>query len=490
MDKHTIITMKLKGDSNREVARKTGFDRKTVARYWNRYQEDLTKLGVCDDIRLAQEKIISKPKYDTSNRFAVKYTDEIDQALDAILEQEEQKRLKLGVSNKQMLTCVQIHRMLVDQGFDIGKTTITEKVSEKRKRTKEAFIRQHYDFGERLEYDFGEVKLEIEGVVGTYHMAVFGSPAARFRWAYLYRNQKKDVFLDSHVRFFEMVKGVWAEVVYDNMKNVVARFIGRNERELNSDLVKMGIYYGFSINVTNCFSGNEKGYVESSVKALRREVFADTYSFASFEDACDYLQARLMAISSSSDIEEEKKYLNDYKPPLEIAKIVNSTVDKYSFVRVQNNFYSVPDYLVGHELVVKTYVSGVVVYAGLDEVCRHKRCTGSGEMSVNIFHYLDTLSKKPGALTHSAALKQCHVLKAVYDEYFSDNPRAFIECLKDNAEKPLTEIVAACQNRSLDTTTFSSKPECGIAANILAHSRIQLGAISTALLKRGEKIAS
>lgn len=44
-------------------------------------------------------------------------------------------------------------------------------------------------------------------------------------------NQKKDVFLDSHVRFFEMVGGVYREVVYDNMKNVVTRFIGRNEKE-------------------------------------------------------------------------------------------------------------------------------------------------------------------------------------------------------------------------------------------------------------------
>ncbi len=32
-----------------------------------------------------------------------------------------------------------------------------------------------------------------------------------------------------------MVGGVYKEVVYDNMRNVVSRFIGRNERELNED---------------------------------------------------------------------------------------------------------------------------------------------------------------------------------------------------------------------------------------------------------------
>lgn len=46
-------------------------------------------------------------------------------------------------------------------------------------------------------------------------------------------HQKQYVFMDSHVRFFDKMGGVFKEVVYDNMKNVVAKFIGRNEKELN-----------------------------------------------------------------------------------------------------------------------------------------------------------------------------------------------------------------------------------------------------------------
>lgn len=108
--------------------------------------------------------------------------------------------------------------------------------------------------------------------VKVYHMAVLSSPGGGFRWAYPYTNEKQGVFLDSHVKFFEMMGGCHKEVVYDNMKNVVKKFIGRNEKELNPELVKMAAYYGFRINVTNCFSGNEKGHVESSVKILRNQV--------------------------------------------------------------------------------------------------------------------------------------------------------------------------------------------------------------------------
>ena len=97
--------------------------------------------------------------------------------------------------------------------------------------------------------------------------------------------------MNSHVKIFEMLGGVYKELVYDNMRNVVTKFIGRNEKELNEDLIKMSLYYGYKINVTNCFSGNEKGHVEGSVKIIRNPVFAANYEFNSFEDARDYLNS-------------------------------------------------------------------------------------------------------------------------------------------------------------------------------------------------------
>jgi len=91
--------------------------------------------------------------------------------------------------------------------------------------------------------------------------------------------------MDSHVRFFERMGGCHREIVYNNMKNVVSKFIGKNEKELNPDLMKMSMYYGFRINVTNCFKGNEKGHVENSVKVLRNQLFSSRYRFNSLEEA-------------------------------------------------------------------------------------------------------------------------------------------------------------------------------------------------------------
>jgi len=204
MEKSTIITLKLNGKSNRKIAKEIGVDRKTVAGYWKEYQLLLSQLQPDGDNRALQEQIISAPQYNSSTRTPLKYTPIIDAAIDLILDSEAKKAKELGENNKQKLTNKQIHGMLKEQGHDIGLTVTSDHIKAKRQRIAEAFIRQEYDFGDRLEYDFGEVKLVINGVVGKYYLAVFGSPRAPFRWAYLYKNQKKDVFLDSHVRFFIM----------------------------------------------------------------------------------------------------------------------------------------------------------------------------------------------------------------------------------------------------------------------------------------------
>jgi transposase len=480
MDKNAIITLKLKGKSNRWIAKETGINRKTVAKYWNEYAELTNQLQTEGDNRTVQEIIVSKPSYNVSTRKPKKYTEQIDEAINAIMESEAEKAREIGENNKQKLTNRQIHGLLREQGHDIGFTTVTNRVREKRQKQEEAFIRQEYNYGDRLEYDFGEVKLVINGVVGKYYLAVFGSPRSAFRWAYLYKNQKKEVFLDSHVKFMEMVGGVYREIVYDNMKNVVTAFIGKNEKELNADLVAMSTYYGFSLNVTNCFSGNEKGFVESSVKTVRKEAFAVRYRFTSIEEAEGYLERELIRMNEGALIDEEKPHLLPWRPPLELSRITEQRVDKYSFIRVENNFYSVPEYLVGRKVIVRRYVKEIVVYSGLHEVCRHKKKDGFGEMSVNIFHYLDTLYKKPGAIRNSKALKSGADLKAIFDSSYTTRPRDFIDILRANQDKPANEIVSALQaGGSGNIHTFSDM----LGSKVLHETHAQLIQISDFFMK-------
>jgi hypothetical protein len=131
---------------------------------------------------------------------------------------------------------------------------------------------------------------------------------------------------------------------------------------------------------------------------------------------------------------EEKKYLLPYKPKLELATISENDVNSYSFVHVDNNFYSVPEYLVGKQVIVKRYYDEIRVYSSNVKVCEHKRLEGFREMSVDIYHYLNTLTKKPGAIKNSLALKSIPTLKAVFDTYYSKKPRKFIEIFMENKD--------------------------------------------------------
>ena len=442
MDKSSIIKLKEQGYSNRKVEKMLKINRKTIAKYWNEYQTNIEKLNNTKDdleIKEIQEKIVAKPKYNSKNRVKRKITPEFITALKNILNEELEKEKILG-TNKQALTKLQIYKLLKKQGFDVSYSSVANEIAKIKNSGKECFIRQDYEFGDRLEYDFGEVKLVINGITRKYYIAVLSSPAGNFRWCYLYDNCKKEIFLDSHVRFFKMLGGVYKEIVYDNMRNVVTKFIGKNEKELNEDLVKMSIYYGFEINVTNAFSGNEKGYVEGSVKYLRNKIFAENYKFISEEAAIEYMESQLIKLKENSQIEEEKKHLKIAEPPLELANITSSVVNKYGFIQIENNFYSVPEYLVGRKVTSKIYYNKILVYSDYELICEHKKIDGTKKISADIRHYLKTLSKKPGALKNSYALKSNPILRTIYNKYYIQKPKDFIQIIAENKEKSDKEL--------------------------------------------------
>ena len=457
MKKMDIISLKNQGKSNRATAKLTGLNRETVSKYWEEYKRKLHELeskGV--DTREIQEELTSKPKYITGHRRKTKYTEEVETRLKEILKSEKRKDVILGERHKQNMTNKQIHGLLREEGYDIGLATICNALSHLRQRSKHVYIRQQYDFGDRVEYDFGEVRLIIGGILGTYHMAIIASPAGKFRWCRLYTNQKKGVFMDSHVKFFEHIGGSYREVVYDNMKNVVMKFIGKNEKELNEDLIKMAMYYGFKVNVTNCFSGNEKGSVEKAVDVLRTELFTINYSFNTLDDAQDYVDSRLLKLNENSLINEEKRHLLPYRPSLELAEISTAKVDKTALISIDTVKYSVPEELTGQTVIVKKYHDELRIFSGNNEVCRHRRAFGNGTLQINIMHYLNTFLRKPGAVNNSVALKSIPKLKAMFDTYYKDKPKQFIEILLENKYLDVDEINRIFKEKTANKAEFNA----------------------------------
>lgn len=105
----------------------------------------------------------------------------------------------------------------------------------------------------------------------------------------------------------------------------------------------------------NYFSkcSNEKCHVEGSIKIIRSELFGPVYKFESTEKARERLNHELIKLNEGSDIEAEKRLLLPYKPMLDLAEIRIVKINKYSFARIRNNNYSLPDYIVGKKVKLR-----------------------------------------------------------------------------------------------------------------------------------------
>lgn len=245
---------------------------------------------------------------------------------------------------------------------------------------------------------------------------------------------------------------------------------------MQEDLVRLSLYYGFTINVTNCYSGNEKGHVEGSVKTIRNKCFSHTYTFETLEDAQHALFQALDTMNQATSFPEEQKQLLPSKPPLDLAEVTKAKVNKYAAVRIENNFYSVPEHLTEKEVVIKNYLYTIEIYDQQQHVASHKKRDGYLEYYLDINHYLQTLKMKPGALRNAQALVQNKELKSIYETYYTKKAKLFIELLTEHKHKTSDAL-----NTILKTEHSAQAKVQGLDDTIEQASRAQIATYTTLL---------
>lgn len=442
MQKDEIIRLYLQGFNISEIERETGITRPTIRKYVNEYEyyQQAIKEAKTDEER--EELIIqsnAKPKYDTSNRKRYKVTDELIERVEELLKKNQ--LLQRAGKRKLMMKKVDIHDIVIRDGFDISYRRICQLIDELSPKYKEAYIRQEVDPGEVAEFDWGEVTLSIKEMGGErrFRIAAFALKNSDQLWANLYPLENTECFLDAHANFIEEIDGVPQEIVYDNARVQVRQFVG-NEKKPTEALQKLSNYYGFKYRFTNFYAGNEKGHVERFIEVIRRKAFCEVQCFDFFADAVAALKIALNDLnnkpkartgkSANEAFEIEKQYLQPARIRLDVGVLETRKVNKYSFIYVDSNFYSVPDYLVGKEVTVKKYPFTIKVYYQDKYLLTLKRIYGRNEYKVDMLHYVRTIKKKPGAIRNSLALKQSSTrLQHIFNQYFTTKPKEFIELL-------------------------------------------------------------
>lgn len=449
-----ILSHFREGKSQWEIHRVTGIDRKTIRKYIKEYEQKKQQLMSCgEENKTLIADIVAAPRYNSSNRNRRKLTNKIIERIDFFLKENEVK--KATGRSKQQKKKIDIFESLIEEKFDISYPTVCTYISEKLNESKEAYIRQEYHLGEICEFDWGNVNLIIDGIPKTFQMAAFTSAKGNYRYAHLYPSQKMENFLDSHVKFFNEIHGVYATVVYDNMKVAVRKFVSISDKEPTEDLLKLTLYYGFKYRFCNARRGNEKGHVERSVEYIRRKAFSKKDEFNSLEEANLYLHEQLEILNnkkakhhdnkSPKDIlEEEKPYLLELMPSYDTARTCELRVDKYSTISIDENRYSAPDNLVGKFVFVKIYPGKIFAYHESKLVAEHVRSYGNHTWSMQIEHYLHTMKKKPGSIHSSTAMQQMNpTLQTIYSNHYTQSPKDFIELLFLIGEKGLEKTIQA-----------------------------------------------
>jgi len=390
------------------------------------------------DSKALQDYVSSPPKYDTSNRFKRKLTDEVIDLIQRQLDDNQRKRQE-GL-RKQIKRKIDIHENLLSQGILIGYTTVCNHIQEKELRSQEAFIKQIYIPGEECEFDWAEIKLTIDGVKRRLFLAVFTSSYSNYRFALLFNRQDTLAFMEAHNAFFAHTQGVFQEMVYDNMRVAIREFVGRTDKHPTDALVQLAGWFQFRWRFCNVRRGNEKGHVERSVEYIRRKAFCNIDTFDSLQLAQKHLTQTCDRLNSLPGVQEkipqkefqqEKASLWKYPGGMECFITHCLKVDKYSTVCFGTNHYSVPDTLCGRMVEVKVYSNELNLYFAHGLVARHERSYGRGQWIFNLEHYLKTLERKPGALHGSLALDQApEAVKEVYTRWFVNQARDFIQLLQ------------------------------------------------------------
>ena len=437
LQKQQIIIQHHKlGKSQREIHRQTGISRKTIRKYIREYEQEL-KVSQHDD----SSGIITPPTYDTSRRSPSKMTEDMRQEILQCLKENECK-LTRGQA-KQRMKAIDIHEYLRTKEYDIGYSSVCNFIRNHKQRQTEVFVRQDPQPGQVVEFDWGEVKVRINGKMKTLYMATFTLAYSNYRWACLFYRQDMSSFLLSHVLFFMHLGYVPGQVVYDNMRTAVRKFTLKNADKIPTDaLLQLSAYYLFEYRFCNAGKGNEKGHVEKSVEYVRRKAFCRQDDFESMEQANKHLldkahqlnqgsvRGSSTSIAQQADIEKQHMRCAPAKG-YDVGEMRELKIDKYHCICVDNNHYSVPESHPAPFVHVKIYPLTIHIYGQHREcIATHERRHDQHTWCIDISHYLNTLRKKPGALHGSAALNQASGFwKKLYQDHFVHAPKEFIELL-------------------------------------------------------------
>ena len=376
MDQVHVIRRQVlvEGRSQRSVARRQGVSRNTVRKYLEQSEP---------------RRLESKPR----RRWV---TERVAPRLQELLSTWSRR-----TTAKQRLTATRLHRQLLEEGYEVGATTVRSYVREWKRQRQETFIQLVHRAGESGQVDFFEVTVEEDGVAHRVWKFLLHLPYSGRSFVWLYDRCDQVAFLDGHVRAFAHLGGVPRRLVYDNLSSAVRRRVG-SERLLTDRFQALVSHYLFEPCFARPGEGHDKGSVEARGKGIRLAHMSPVPRGGTLEGIAGKVLASVDAAHSQSGRwEEEREALRELPAPgFEPRKLEIVRVSRQATVQLGGATYSVPSRWKSLEIHARVGASDIV-FTCRDEEYRCDRMR-PGQRLVRYSHYIEELSRKPQAVRQVA----------------------------------------------------------------------------------------
>jgi transposase len=329
----------------------------------------------------------------------------------------------LDAPRKQRHTARRIwQRLIEEEGARVGESTVRNMVARLRVEIGgnrcQVMVPQTHPPAAEAEVDFGEFTASIAGQVMKLFMFCMRLSYSGKAFHVAYANQTQESFLDGHVRAFQAFGGVPTGMVrYDNLKPAVIRVALGRERFEHPRFVALRSHYGYDsfFCAPGLDGAHEKGGVEGEIGRFRRRHLTPiphVGSLAALNVALTAADARDDVRRIGARVETVGGTAADELPllralpiePFDVALALSCRVDAKARVCVRQSYYSVPARYVGRRLEVRLGATMVTVVDSGTVVACHTRSLHKGSEDLSLDHYLEVLTRKPGAFAGSTAL--------------------------------------------------------------------------------------
>lgn len=313
--------------------------------------------------------------------------------------------LRLKVHEKQRYTARALfHRLREEAVYQGSERAFQQMVKKVRaalgQATQQSFLPLSHPLGSQLQVDHGEVTAVFAGCKGKAFLFVATVPAEapgeELRFCQLYPTKAQEAWGDFIERMSGYFQGIFPKILVDNDSVLIVK---ERPTEFSLDLQA---HYGFTLQHCNKAAGWEKGSVENAVGYCRRNFLVGEPEFTGYSEANAYLvdcctKERQSCEKKTTAIHTLRSTLAMCLPAKTWARQVDARVCKQQLVQVERQRYSVPEHFVGATMHVRISAFTIEACSEGRSIARHERAYGEPMLHINIIHYLEQLTKKPGA---------------------------------------------------------------------------------------------